>query len=553
MSDDAKDEAFERWKMGRCRYRCQECQKVFANSLRFHFHAASEHGLDSLQYRRRHGRARIGSHRVVCALCREPVLHDYVKLRVHMEKRHDCMDLKRYFLRHVYGRQEPSVQESDSSENVKDEYCNAGSSTIPSNLLANDEENEDEDEELPDLEPVPLPGPSGSDFRQEPDRDDINDEDWLTSSEEECDGDGDMKKGSDCETNSDPECDGSPLTSLRGNDDVESAPEDTTDEHQERELSTSVSNMCSYRCPKCKATFDKWTTLKSHNLRMPCGTGNAKFDRAFLVHEVYHVCRECDKELLCDKTFLTWHMKCHKVSLETYAKKYKLKMVNKVEKKSPKVRKKAVKAETPLNKPSKVCDVADSESSLTGPILNIVGDFCYYGCMSSCDRNFSNWTALAAHHAIDHGVRISFDVKFVLKAAYHKCWVCSKTLYCDEELVRRHIRKHSTWEEYLSGCPADGRTVPWIHSACIFTCRGCHAVARTYRSSSRVAHDCERGPGRAVWEPVSKLMHACAICDAQVWCDEVKIYRHVKGAHSATWEEYKKQCPNPPLISQKLN
>ncbi len=116
--DDRVLSAFEGWKDGRCRYLCAECGRVFATMLSFHYHASAHHGLAADAYRARHGAARIRTERVDCVLCGARVVWDYVKLRVHMERAHQGMDLFQYFRDHVYWAQygKKEKQEKDQEE-----------------------------------------------------------------------------------------------------------------------------------------------------------------------------------------------------------------------------------------------------------------------------------------------------------------------------------------------------------------------------------------------------------------------------------------------------
>ena len=154
--DDRVLSAFEGWKDGRCRYLCAECGRVFATMLSFHYHASAHHGLAADAYRARHGAARIRTERVDCVLCGARVVWDYVKLRVHMERAHQGMDLFQYFRDHVYwaqyGKKERQDQEEEQesrqpAQEEKDAHRGCETAHMPT-----EEQTQDEVEEGPPRE-----------------------------------------------------------------------------------------------------------------------------------------------------------------------------------------------------------------------------------------------------------------------------------------------------------------------------------------------------------------------------------------------------------------
>ena len=105
------ESAYAAWKAGGCSYRCALCGDddggTFGEALRFYYHLAAAHGLSREEYTRAgHGSGRVAERRIECKLCRKQVLHDYVKLRVHMDKHHGGRDLLEYFREHVYEEEE---------------------------------------------------------------------------------------------------------------------------------------------------------------------------------------------------------------------------------------------------------------------------------------------------------------------------------------------------------------------------------------------------------------------------------------------------------------
>ncbi len=105
--------AFDRWKVGACKYLCARCDRVFPGQLQFFCHLQDDHRTVWEKYERQFGNPLLEAARIRCGLCQKNVLHDFVKLKVHLQRRHDGMDLLDYFAQHVYdggtGREESSA------------------------------------------------------------------------------------------------------------------------------------------------------------------------------------------------------------------------------------------------------------------------------------------------------------------------------------------------------------------------------------------------------------------------------------------------------------
>ncbi len=120
--------AYEKWKKGRCSYRCAVCGETLPHSLKFYRHLAEAHWSigGHKEYFAMYGSARRKTDRIRCLSCGETVLYDYGELKAHfrlvphtdphlIDLGIPVMDLPQYFLLHVYG-QEPGEHGCGASQ-----------------------------------------------------------------------------------------------------------------------------------------------------------------------------------------------------------------------------------------------------------------------------------------------------------------------------------------------------------------------------------------------------------------------------------------------------
>ena len=144
--------AFHEWKQGGCRYLCAICNALTNGLAPFVAHLASAHGISSAArdgYLRRFGHPRVQTEFVRCRLCARRVIYDHLKLRVHMCRFHDNLDLRTYFDRHVYNKVEVGTNGHDdhSGDGPEEEDGDEEEEEMMVHASGKEEE-EDEEEEM---------------------------------------------------------------------------------------------------------------------------------------------------------------------------------------------------------------------------------------------------------------------------------------------------------------------------------------------------------------------------------------------------------------------
>jgi len=72
-------------------------------------------------------------------------------------------------------------------------------------------------------------------------------------------------------------------------------------------VTCKVANLCEYKCKQCPKTFKSWNDFSEHLVNIH--GGNNRFKPEYLTKVVHHQCNECPKKILCDLSFIAWHIK----------------------------------------------------------------------------------------------------------------------------------------------------------------------------------------------------------------------------------------------------
>ncbi len=88
-----------------------------------------------------------------------------------------------------------------------------------------------------------------------------------------------------------------------------------------KEITSKIGNLCSFQCPECDSEeFSNWQMLQKHG-RIVHGH-HIRYQHALLSVARCHACLLCPKVVLCDRSFITNHLSCHKMKMKKYEKIY---------------------------------------------------------------------------------------------------------------------------------------------------------------------------------------------------------------------------------------
>ncbi len=348
-------------------------------------------------------------------------------------------------------------------------------------------------------------------------------------------------------------------------------------------VTREVGNLCLYTCPTCDWSCKNFKDMKAHAAREHEEGKSRQYRKTYMTREVVlHRCRYCETRTACSikeiyEHFMHQHAKTQGISFSEYRE-----LCNSGEKlpgsegsshtretmTSKKARKKSTnkesanegKTEEEQDHPASAPGDGDPLSAmpdrhhLTGPLLPFVSNQCDFRC-PRCQEMFVSWASLRAHSVEEHGEKAKFRIGMMASAAYHRCRVCSKLLYCDRQLIRRHAvgRHFSAWQEYLDMFPEQQErqdrppVVPWVDNMCRYKCAKCGQLLikpSRHNNLQCQSTDCSNSRYRTV-------NHGCWMCGKEIPCIKNNIWMHVTRRHpSVTWADYQKKCSQPPLVSQ---
>ncbi len=328
--------------------------------------------------------------------------------------------------------------------------------------------------------------------------------------------------------------------------------------------SKTPANLLTLECDKCKTVLRSWTLMAIHVRKCKNESG---FREKYVTSTALHECKLCGKSLLCDKLLINRHtLGCHKITAKAYAALCNNDVVS-----PPKIKavhfkecvnEKSVKVFS-SNKPECFRDYAIPNGLIKdSDMTSIISNLCIFKCIY-CRSKARRWPDMTVHINSTHPsdvARIHFHRDFIHKSVYHKCYICLRGVLCDEELIKRHIRKaHNIFclEKYKklgekSGDEEnDNTTSPNSHyeksytdlpshishdmvcdvsgNDCLFCCDKCSRTFKSwcdFRFHKRKVHDDFRFVFEAAFVRKAKY-YSCPICKLFILCDRYILRNHL--------------------------
>ncbi len=289
-------------------------------------------------------------------------------------------------------------------------------------------------------------------------------------------------------------------------------------------VSQKVLSLCQIKCPNCPIVLNCWISLKRHLLTTHKQRHLSYADVGqLLVKKVSHVCKVCSKRVLCDGTFIQWHVsKKHQLRKAEYIKKFGL----------------------------------DNLRMTTGDTYseNVIGNLCRYKC-NDCGKDFDTRGTLKTHLWKQHKSK-SPSSDYIAKKVFHKCKLCNATIQCEMMGLAQHFRiVHDTCpEDYcmqtgctlvsLSPCFSNSflKTLKLSKTAgnlCVFTCKTCHKsfkASMDFRSHMKTHHP-NLSQSLVSSCIVKGYSFKCEQCSALMLCDKRMIQAHDRNIHNRSFME----------------
>ncbi len=205
------------------------------------------------------------------------------------------------------------------------------------------------------------------------------------------------------------------------------------------EISKLVKNLCFFECHKCDLSTFSWAKLRDHMAAEHKSPTKIPVDYATKIK--LHKCHICHKLMLCDKVFITGHLRMHKMDESTYIRQSNVSQPKKLN------------DEYLLELKSKIQDIPSTEARLQvnlSPnsvdekiVTNNVGNLTFFKC-SLCTKENMSFSCLLKHRRASHQSKnCKYDKHEVQEARYHKCLICARIILCDNQILRAHVsQKH---------------------------------------------------------------------------------------------------------------
>ncbi len=335
-------------------------------------------------------------------------------------------------------------------------------------------------------------------------------------------------------------------------------------------FSACLDDVCLFSCDKCSFTTSSWNSMSTHNVKSPHGTGSRKFDVKYVKEAMYHRCILCKRVVYCDNLCLFIHSyKMHKIKLDAY--KNMVMSSQKGNTMTAKLTKNnidnGIKCQMRIVATEKYFKRYQMESDKVPKeyLSDEVGDYCEFVCFR-CKHKTQSWKSMQTHILRKHlGVPkvMVFERRYLSEARMHRCRVCSKALYCDRELMRRHLVKQhhitsiAAYEKYYKNNASSNKTgsirkpelknnlmaydrsnglvFTFTESLGHFYCVDCYYFAQDYVVMR--AHVMNTQHGLKEGEKVSRvtikaaILHECQVCFEKISCFRSTLLEHVTYKH----------------------
>ncbi len=290
-------------------------------------------------------------------------------------------------------------------------------------------------------------------------------------------------------------------------------------------VSSKVSNMCMFKCPKCKDVFKGWNKIKRHFTQKHRGALKLSMLEVdhLLSNVVAHTCKLCSENVLCDSAFIRRHLVKHgNMDLLQYTMAFSANALKNI----PKV---------------KYSD-------------DVIGSLCVYQCID-CGQKFECNRGIAKHKRKYFHMKNVEIFDSIIDKIFHKCKLCNKPVLCDETTLNKHFtRNHnSTTAEYCkrnhithhnkrirneNSLIESLQISKNIDNLCVFACPMCQEKHFTSHSIYRHL----KQHNYKSLEPISSYLikgfsYQCKNCCKLLLCDISTIHMHLRKNHSFTKEK----------------
>ncbi len=329
--------------------------------------------------------------------------------------------------------------------------------------------------------------------------------------------------------------------------------------HNASEISYSdkvVGNLCVYKCVQCGKKF--WSEPSfAYHLKTHCYCKYYK-SSDYLLRSVYHKCKLCNEEILCDQKDLSGHFQYHhQISLKEYCNRSGCLMAKKIN------------------------FLLTSPNIISLKLSRSCGYLCTFSC-KDCSKRFSKSGTLKWHLRNHKPPIFSKPLsKFLVHGFSYQCEKCYKLLLCDRGIISEHMKQshgisNRTFNEmtsiaskadYEAFCSSFIKDTPvsltvWnkavqpisniaiqeattrFGNLCSFICPWCDLKDfgnwDALRRHCKAAHSCGISYSPSLVSVARS--HKCLLCPRAVLNDRHFIFNHLHLSHKINLSEYEKKA-----------
>ncbi len=210
-----------------------------------------------------------------------------------------------------------------------------------------------------------------------------------------------------------------------------------TNHPKKQHISKNIENLCIYNCSQCDYVSRMWKNMSQHFT----STGHGPFQTPTqCVTEVnFYKCQLCDKVMLCDLSFISHHVRKHKLTMTQYKRKHQ--SPQDILKTQFRHKLQWFIKDIPVFKGKSIC-ILKPQSLQSCQTTKDTGNMSFFKC-PVCSRSNMSFSCLVAHSVDRHEVK-HFQLKkeYITEARYHKCHICAKIVICDNRILSSHLMSH---------------------------------------------------------------------------------------------------------------
>ncbi len=198
------------------------------------------------------------------------------------------------------------------------------------------------------------------------------------------------------------------------------------------------------------------------------------------------------------------------------------------------------------------------------PVSDVISNLCEYRC-PKCHKIHLTKHSISKHFKKTGHAQICTHgsiIKFMTKIVSHQCFVCSKKIMCEKNIIRSHLcnchqihslksysdqfnLKLQTYRTEFEtfNAQSNNNITNYIGNLCKFSCTKCEYSSQNWVSMARHLKDHGTALTPSLYLISDVILHNCQVCQENILCDYRLIRNHIS-KHKLTVMAYKECFPH---------